>query len=190
MEISINLLEIFEMETIDIPSDTIDFEDKWDTRGINFIEFVSTLTYKDLLEKVDPENPNCMLLATLTIVFDMDPKLVHALSNYDHFWEPDYDVDQPCNHIQWLFNDTDERDPIDEMMYHLFMKYEPHYYEPYQYTDEEKQMIEDHKIRVVRNYGSIPAYLDAVSINLWKKKGYMVSEYNQFIPHNLPAYSS
>ena len=98
-------------------------------------------------------------LRTLAHVFEADYKLVEKLSNYDYLWRPDIPESTNVNYIQWLNLECEERCPIEMMFAQLFGSHDPYYFEPFEFTKEEKIMISDHSVRMCAKYKTMLNYL-------------------------------
>ena len=122
----------------------------------------------------------------LFLAFDV-PKtcstLKYEICNRDLLWIPTNRSKKSLkNYFQLASEDTDERDPIDETVSYLFSECEPHYREPYDFSDVEDAERKMFYTHILERYANPTVYLHRVSTMLWKNEN-ALRGYHDTIAH-------
>ena len=139
------------------------------------------MTENMLLQKCDVDNYK-NFAGALMLIFDLDPETVYNLSNRDFLWRPEAKSnDYSVNYIQWITQETNERDPVEEILSYLYRKSDPVWGEPYDFDNRELQLRKAHLDKIEKKYGGLKSYFETVSERLWKESSYLEDNYKHIV---------
>lgn len=136
-------------------------------------------------------------------------KMLNDLKDRDYLWRPDetvflvpshgnqevprweFDSDEKyqsyknnnsvsINYLQWITRETEQREPIREIVSYLFYNSDPEWHEPYSFSKEEKQWRKKFYEKLIKKYSEdfISKYFKNVSKKLWRHETFMNSNFN------------
>lgn len=122
------------------------------------------------------------LVGTLALVFGLEPLLVGHLANLDlmRLW-CEGEQSEHLNYVQALTGKSEGEESVGELLSYLFDWSEPDYREPYQHSEQERQLIRASYDSILTNHANATEYFKWVSLRLWRPANWLAENYGEYL---------